>query len=79
MVKHLWLSVGGYGLEFPTDLIADNESPEAPALWELKEETDNKRWYWLFSSCWYGSKVVNGTTYIVTITINGKDAENVKL
>ena len=35
--------MGGYGLEFPTDLIADNESPEAPALWELKEETDNKR------------------------------------
>ena len=33
----------------------------------------------MFSSCRYGSKFVNGTTYIVTITINGKDAENVKL
>ena len=32
----------------------------------------------MFSSCSYGSKFVNGTTYIVTITVNGKDAENVK-
>ena len=45
MVKHLWLPVGGYDLEFLTDLVAENESPEASALWELKEEIDNKRWY----------------------------------
>ncbi|KFO34543.1 ADP-sugar pyrophosphatase [Fukomys damarensis] len=79
LVKQFRPPVGGYCLEFPAGLIDDNESPEAAALRELEEETGYKG---DIAEC---SPVVcmdpglsNCTTHIVTVTINGDDAENVR-
>eukprot|EP00069_Balaena_mysticetus_P003586 bmy_16765T0 len=69
--------MGSYSLEFPTGLTASNESPEAAAFWELEEETGNEGDVTECSLA-YGSKFVSSTTYIVAITVNGDDAENVK-
>uniref|UniRef100_A0A8D2H9V7 ADP-sugar pyrophosphatase n=1 Tax=Urocitellus parryii TaxID=9999 RepID=A0A8D2H9V7_UROPR len=79
LVKQFRPPMGGYCLEFPAGLIDDNESPEAAALRELEEETGYKG---DVAEC---SPVVcmdpglsNCTTHIVTVTINGDDAENVR-
>nr|XP_012621144.1 ADP-sugar pyrophosphatase isoform X3 [Microcebus murinus] len=79
LVKQFRPPMGGYCLEFPAGLIDDDESPEAAALRELEEETGYKG---DVAEC---SPVVcmdpglsNCTTHIVTVTINGDDAENVR-
>ncbi|XP_077879363.1 ADP-sugar pyrophosphatase isoform X2 [Ictidomys tridecemlineatus] len=79
LVKQFRPPMGGYCLEFPAGLIDDNESPETAALRELEEETGYKG---DVAEC---SPVVcmdpglsNCTTHIVTVTINGDDAENVR-
>ncbi|XP_077025536.1 ADP-sugar pyrophosphatase isoform X1 [Tamandua tetradactyla] len=79
LVKQFRPPMGGYCLEFPAGLIDDNESPEAAALRELEEETGYKG---DIAEC---SPVVcmdpglsSCTTHVVTVTINGDDAENVR-
>ncbi|XP_060048151.1 ADP-sugar pyrophosphatase isoform X2 [Erinaceus europaeus] len=79
LVKQFRPPMGGYCLEFPAGLIDDNESPEEAALRELEEETGYKG---DVAEC---SQAVcmdpglsNCTTHIVTVTINGDDAENAR-
>uniref|UniRef100_A0A2I3HSD5 Nudix hydrolase domain-containing protein n=1 Tax=Nomascus leucogenys TaxID=61853 RepID=A0A2I3HSD5_NOMLE len=64
---------------FPAGVIDDGETPGAAALWELEEETGYKG---DIAEC---SPAVcmdpgssNCTTHIVTVIINGDDAENVR-
>uniref|UniRef100_A0A452RKT2 ADP-sugar pyrophosphatase n=1 Tax=Ursus americanus TaxID=9643 RepID=A0A452RKT2_URSAM len=66
-------------LEFPAGLIDDNESPEAAALRELEEETGYKGGVAECSpAVCMDPGLTNCTTHIVTVTINGDDAENVR-
>ncbi|XP_073736033.1 ADP-sugar pyrophosphatase isoform X2 [Callorhinus ursinus] len=60
-------------------LIDDNESPEAAALRELEEETGYKGDVAECSpAVCMDPGLTNCTTHIVTVTINGDDAENVR-
>ncbi|XP_055399571.1 ADP-sugar pyrophosphatase isoform X3 [Bubalus kerabau] len=71
--------MGGYCLEFPAGLIDDNESPEAAALRELEEETGYKGDVAECSpAVCMDPGLSNCTAHIVTVTINGDDAENVR-
>ncbi|GAB5573291.1 ADP-sugar pyrophosphatase isoform X1 [Prionailurus iriomotensis] len=66
----------GFGLP---GLIDDNESPEAAALRELEEETGYKGDVAECSpAVCMDPGLTNCTTHIVTVTINGDDAENVR-
>ncbi|EHB07536.1 ADP-sugar pyrophosphatase [Heterocephalus glaber] len=79
LVKQFRPPVGGYCLEFPAGLIDDNESPEAAALRELEEETGYKGDVAECSpAVCMDPGLSNCTTHIVTVTINGDDAENVR-
>ncbi|XP_040104410.1 ADP-sugar pyrophosphatase [Moschus berezovskii] len=79
LVKQFRPPMGGYCLEFPAGLIDDNESPEAAALRELEEETGYKG---DIAECspavCMDPGLSNCTAHIVTVTINGDDAENVR-
>lgn len=76
-LKQFWPPVGGYCLELPTGLTNGNESPEAAALRELEEETSYKD---DVAECSPAVCVDPGssnfTTDIVTVAINGDNAEN---
>uniref|UniRef100_A0A8C0RM76 ADP-sugar pyrophosphatase n=1 Tax=Canis lupus familiaris TaxID=9615 RepID=A0A8C0RM76_CANLF len=79
LVKQFRPPMGGYCLEFPAGLIDDNESPEAAALRELEEETGYKGDVAECSpAVCMDPGLTNCTTHIVTVTINGDDAENVR-
>uniref|UniRef100_A0A673TFP6 ADP-sugar pyrophosphatase n=1 Tax=Suricata suricatta TaxID=37032 RepID=A0A673TFP6_SURSU len=79
LVKQFRPPMGGYCLEFPAGLIDDNESPEAAALRELEEETGYKGDVAECSpAVCLDPGLTNCTTHIVTVTINGDDAENVR-
>uniref|UniRef100_A0A6I8PGF0 ADP-sugar pyrophosphatase n=1 Tax=Ornithorhynchus anatinus TaxID=9258 RepID=A0A6I8PGF0_ORNAN len=79
LVKQFRPPMGTYCLEFPAGLIDDNESPETAALRELEEETGYKG---DIAECspavCLDPGLSNCTTHIVTVTINGDDAENVR-
>ncbi|XP_032480397.1 ADP-sugar pyrophosphatase isoform X4 [Phocoena sinus] len=79
LVKQFRPPMGGYCLEFPAGLIDDDESPEAAALRELEEETGYKGDVAECSpAVCMDPGLSNCTTHIVTVTINGDDAENVR-
>ncbi|XP_073657653.1 ADP-sugar pyrophosphatase isoform X1 [Tursiops truncatus] len=79
LVKQFRPPMGGYCLEFPAGLIDDNESPEAAALRELEEETGYKGDVAECSpAVCMDPGLSNCTTHMVTVTINGDDAENVR-
>uniref|UniRef100_A0A5F9DRL4 ADP-sugar pyrophosphatase n=1 Tax=Oryctolagus cuniculus TaxID=9986 RepID=A0A5F9DRL4_RABIT len=79
LVKQFQPPMGGYCLEFPVGLMDDGESPEAAALRELEEEMGYKG---DIAECspavCMDPGLSNCTTHIVTVTINGDDAENVR-
>lgn len=79
LVKQFRPPMGGYCLEFPAGLIEDGESPEAAALRELEEETGYKG---DIAECspavCMDPGLSNCTTHVVTVTINGDDAGNVR-
>ncbi|XP_038597367.1 ADP-sugar pyrophosphatase [Tachyglossus aculeatus] len=79
LVKQFRPPMGAYCLEFPAGLIDDNESPETAALRELEEETGYKG---DIAECspavCMDPGLSNCTTHIVTVMINGDDAENVR-
>ncbi|XP_054572544.1 ADP-sugar pyrophosphatase isoform X1 [Eptesicus fuscus] len=79
LVKQFRPPMGSYCLEFPAGLIDDNESPEAAALRELEEETGYKGDVAECSpAVCMDPGLTNCTTHIVTVTINGDEAENVR-
>lgn len=79
LVKQFRPPMGGYCLEFPAGLIEDGESPEAAALRELEEETGYKGDVAECSpAVCMDPGLSNCTTHVVTVTINGDDAGNVR-
>ncbi|KAM5340023.1 ADP-sugar pyrophosphatase isoform 2-T2 [Glossophaga mutica] len=79
LVKQFRPPMGCYCLEFPAGLIDDNESPEAAALRELEEETGYKGDVAECSpAVSMDPGLSNCSTHIVTVTINGDEAENVR-
>ncbi|XP_076795578.1 ADP-sugar pyrophosphatase isoform X2 [Arvicanthis niloticus] len=79
LVKQFRPPMGGYCLEFPAGLIEDGESPEAAALRELEEETGYKGDVAECSpAVCMDPGLSNCTTHVVTVTINGDDARNVR-
>ncbi|XP_051007310.1 ADP-sugar pyrophosphatase [Acomys russatus] len=79
LVKQFRPPMGGYCLEFPAGLIDDGESPEAAALRELEEETGYKGDVAECSpAVCMDPGLSNCTTHVVTVTINGDDAQNVR-
>ncbi|XP_069483892.1 ADP-sugar pyrophosphatase [Ambystoma mexicanum] len=79
LVKQFRPPMGCYCLEFPAGLIDAGESPETAALRELEEETGYKG---EVTSCspvaGLDPGLSNCTTYIVTVSINGDDAANMR-
>ncbi|KAH0515628.1 ADP-sugar pyrophosphatase [Microtus ochrogaster] len=79
LVKQFRPPMGGYCLEFPAGFIDDGESPEAAALRELEEETGYKGDVAECSpAVCMNPGLSNCTTHVVTVTINGDDAANVR-
>uniref|UniRef100_A0A2I3HIT4 ADP-sugar pyrophosphatase n=1 Tax=Nomascus leucogenys TaxID=61853 RepID=A0A2I3HIT4_NOMLE len=79
LVKQFRPPVGGYCIEFPAGLIDDGETPEAAALRELEEETGYKGDVAECSpAVCLDPGLSNCTVHIVTVTINGDDAENAR-
>ncbi|KAJ8384334.1 hypothetical protein AAFF_G00205870 [Aldrovandia affinis] len=78
MVKQFRPPMGCYTLEFPAGLIDENESAEAAALRELKEETGYKgEVVGVTPVTCLDPGLSNCTTKIVMVNINGDDPENV--
>ncbi|XP_057180418.1 ADP-sugar pyrophosphatase [Triplophysa rosa] len=78
MVKQFRPPMGCYTLEFPAGLIDENESAEAAALRELKEETGYKgEVVGITPVTCLDPGLSNCTTQIVIVHINGDDIENI--
>ncbi|XP_018602830.1 ADP-sugar pyrophosphatase [Scleropages formosus] len=77
LVKQFRPPLGCHTLEFPAGLIDDNETAEAAALRELKEETGYKgEVVGITPVTCLDPGLSNCTTYIVTVNINGDDPDN---
>ncbi|XP_015725814.1 ADP-sugar pyrophosphatase [Coturnix japonica] len=79
LVKQFRPPINGYCLEFPAGLIEENETAESAALRELEEETGYKgEVVECTPALCLDPGVSNSTTHIVSVTINGDDAENTR-
>ncbi|NXJ90222.1 NUDT5 pyrophosphatase, partial [Corythaixoides concolor] len=79
LVKQFRPPINGYCLEFPAGLIEENETAEHAALRELEEETGYKGEVIECTPALYlDPGLSNSTTHIVSVTINGDEAENTR-
>ncbi|NWW74097.1 NUDT5 pyrophosphatase, partial [Climacteris rufus] len=79
LVKQFRPPINGYCLEFPAGLIEENESAESAALRELKEETGYKgEVIECTPALCLDPGMSNSTTHIVSVVINGDEAENTR-
>ncbi|NXN87255.1 NUDT5 pyrophosphatase, partial [Bombycilla garrulus] len=79
LVKQFRPPINGYCLEFPAGLIEENESAESAALRELKEETGYKgEVIECTPALCLDPGISNSTTHIVSVIINGDEAENTR-
>ncbi|NXE05085.1 NUDT5 pyrophosphatase, partial [Lophotis ruficrista] len=79
LVKQFRPPINGYCLEFPAGLIEENETAESAALRELEEETGYKgEVIECTPALCLDPGLSNSTTHIVSVTINGDDAENTR-
>ncbi|NXC25306.1 NUDT5 pyrophosphatase, partial [Campylorhamphus procurvoides] len=79
LVKQFRPPINGYCLEFPAGLIEENESAESAALRELKEETGYKgEVVECTPALCLDPGMSNSTTHIVSVIINGDEAENTR-
>ncbi|XP_071590230.1 ADP-sugar pyrophosphatase isoform X1 [Heliangelus exortis] len=77
LVKQFRPPINRYCLEFPAGLIEENESAESAALRELEEETGYKgEIVECTPALCLDPGVSNSTTHVVSVTINGDEAEN---
>lgn len=71
--------MGGYHLELPAGVMGDNKSPEAAAPWAVKGETSYQGDIAEYSPAVCVARgLSNCTAHIVTVTIHGDEAENVR-
>ncbi|NWZ23397.1 NUDT5 pyrophosphatase, partial [Asarcornis scutulata] len=79
LVKQFRPPINGYCLEFPAGLIEENETAESAALRELEEETGYKgEVVECTPALCLDPGLSNSTTHIVSVTINGDEAENTR-
>ncbi|NXH93474.1 NUDT5 pyrophosphatase, partial [Pachycephala philippinensis] len=79
LVKQFRPPINGYCLEFPAGLIEEDESAESAALRELKEETGYKgEVIECTPALCLDPGMSNSTTHIVSVVINGDEAENTR-
>nr|XP_009941889.1 PREDICTED: ADP-sugar pyrophosphatase isoform X2 [Opisthocomus hoazin] len=79
LVKQFRPPINSYCLEFPAGLIEENETAESAALRELEEETGYKgEVVECTPALCLDPGLSNSTTHVVTVTINGDDAENTR-
>ncbi|XP_055566883.1 ADP-sugar pyrophosphatase isoform X2 [Falco biarmicus] len=79
LVKQFRPPINSYCLEFPAGLIEENETAESAALRELEEETGYKgEVVECTPALCLDPGLSNSTTHIVSVTINGDEAENTR-
>ncbi|NXL48433.1 NUDT5 pyrophosphatase, partial [Podilymbus podiceps] len=79
LVKQFRPPIKGYCLEFPAGLIEENETAESAALRELEEETGYKgEVVECTPALCLDPGLSNSTTHIVSVIINGDEAENTR-
>ncbi|KAK4831622.1 hypothetical protein QYF61_018562 [Mycteria americana] len=79
LVKQFRPPINGYCLEFPAGLIEEHETAESAALRELEEETGYKgEVVECTPALCLDPGLSNSTTHIVSVTINGDEAENTR-
>ncbi|NXH16857.1 NUDT5 pyrophosphatase, partial [Bucco capensis] len=79
LVKQFRPPINGYCLEFPAGLMEENETAESAALRELEEETGYKgEVVECTPALCLDPGLSNSTTHIVSVIINGDEAENTR-
>ncbi|NXD79312.1 NUDT5 pyrophosphatase, partial [Halcyon senegalensis] len=79
LVKQFRPPINGYCLEFPAGLMEENETAESAALRELEEETGYKgEVLECTPALCLDPGLSNSTTHIVSVIINGDEAENTR-
>ncbi|KFQ32640.1 ADP-sugar pyrophosphatase [Merops nubicus] len=79
LVKQFRPPINGYCLEFPAGLMEENETAESAALRELEEETGYKgEVVECTPALCLDPGLSNSTTHIVSVVINGDEAENTR-